>query len=174
MPRVPPGVIPRQGRLVTLLHRRDLPLLSPGRHSFSRRDLPSRGQGFRHRQEPPRQAWPNRVRFRYGLVVRLRLLSTFPHGKCSYHCSCHFRLQAGNVRLRGTFTPHVKRLHRCTKSPCAILQHLWNPLLRESWQRNPLDYARRSGPELCPQYSRVKGKCRVADAVEMILLPRPK
>ena len=41
---------------------------------------PSRGQGFGHHQEPPRQAWPNRVHIRYGLVVRLRLLSTLPHG----------------------------------------------------------------------------------------------
>lgn len=42
--------------------------------------LPSRGPGFGHCQEPPRQAWPNRVHIRYGLVVRLRLLSTLPHG----------------------------------------------------------------------------------------------
>ena len=31
-------------------------------------------------QVPPRLAWPNRVRFRYGLVILLRLLSTFPLG----------------------------------------------------------------------------------------------
>ena len=51
----------------------------PGRRR-GRWDLPSHGQGFGHRQEPPRQAWPNRVHIRCGLVVRLRLLSTFPHG----------------------------------------------------------------------------------------------
>ena len=42
--------------------------------------MPSRGPGFGHSQEPPRQAWPNRVHLRCGLAVRLRLLSTFPHG----------------------------------------------------------------------------------------------
>jgi hypothetical protein len=51
----------------------------PGRLRRSVRS-PSRGQGFGHSQQPPRQAWPNRVHLRYGLVVRLRLLSTFPHG----------------------------------------------------------------------------------------------
>jgi hypothetical protein len=51
----------------------------PGRPRRSQ-GSPSHGQGFRHSQELPRQAWPNRVHLRYGLVVRLRLLSTFPHG----------------------------------------------------------------------------------------------
>ncbi len=31
-------------------------------------------------QKSPRQAWPNRVRFRYGLEFLLGLLPTFPHG----------------------------------------------------------------------------------------------
>ena len=69
----------RHGRFRTLLHRRDLPCLSPGQTQRSV-GLPSHGQGFGHCQQPPRQAWPNRVHIRYGLVVRLRLLSTLPHG----------------------------------------------------------------------------------------------
>ena len=36
-----------------------------------------------------------------------------PHGKRSYH----FRLQAGNDRLGGTFTLLIKRLHRRTGPP---------------------------------------------------------
>jgi hypothetical protein len=51
----------------------------PGR-PFRSVGPPSHGQGFGHRLEPPRQAWPNRVHIRCGLVFRLRLLSTFPHG----------------------------------------------------------------------------------------------
>ena len=34
-------------------------------------------QGFTHCQESPRQVWPNRVHLRYGLFIRLWLLSTF-------------------------------------------------------------------------------------------------
>jgi len=34
------------------------------------------GQRFALCSHAPRQAWPNRVHFRYGLFIRLRLLST--------------------------------------------------------------------------------------------------
>jgi hypothetical protein len=41
---------------------------------------PAHGQGFDNHSESPRQAWPNRVHLRYGLVILLRLLSTPPFG----------------------------------------------------------------------------------------------
>jgi hypothetical protein len=51
----------------------------PGR-SMGSEGVPSRGPGFTLCEKAPRLAWPNQVRLRYGLVVCLRLLSTFPHG----------------------------------------------------------------------------------------------
>lgn len=41
---------------------------------------PSHGQGFEYHTDSPRLAWPNRVHYCYGLVFRLRLLSTLPRG----------------------------------------------------------------------------------------------
>ena len=45
-------------RFCTLRHRRELPRLSPGQTSPVR-GPPSRGQGFTHCQQAPRQAWQN-------------------------------------------------------------------------------------------------------------------
>jgi len=75
---------PPHGHFATVAFPRDVTAVTcrvypPGR-LLGRRDMPSRDQGFGHRSEPPRQAWPNRVHVRDGLVVRLRLLSTLPHG----------------------------------------------------------------------------------------------
>ena len=47
--------------------------------------------------------------FCYGLVIQLQLLSTLPHGN-----AVTLVVQAGNVRLEGTFTLLIKRLHRRT------------------------------------------------------------
>jgi len=62
-------------RFHTLSHRHGLPRLSPGQTLWSV-GSPSRGRGFAHCQEAPRQAWPNRVHCCYGLLFRLWLLST--------------------------------------------------------------------------------------------------
>ncbi len=72
------------GRFLTLLHRRELPRLSSGQTFRSVGFCLRAVKGSDIPEQPPRQAWPNRVHLRYGLVIRLRLLSTFPHGKCSY------------------------------------------------------------------------------------------
>jgi hypothetical protein len=68
----------RRDQFITLLHRRSLPRLSLGQ-TCSVDGIAVARQGFEFSQDSPRQAWPNRVRFRYGLVVHLRLLSTFVH-----------------------------------------------------------------------------------------------
>jgi len=68
----------RRGRFGTLLHRHGLPRRYPLERVRSR-TFRSHGQGFIHSQEAPRQAWPNRVRLRYGLVIRRRLLPTLLH-----------------------------------------------------------------------------------------------
>lgn len=70
----------RHGRFLTLLHRRDLPRLSHGQTQ--------RIEGFRRRavkgsditRSLPDRLGRSRVHLRYGRVIRLRLLSTSPHG----------------------------------------------------------------------------------------------
>jgi hypothetical protein len=82
----------------------------PGRPLRSK-GMPSHGQGFGHRKEPPRQAWPNRVHLRYGLVVRLRLLPTSPHGDAV----TTFDYRPRTLAWEGTCTLLIKRLHRRTR-----------------------------------------------------------
>ena len=72
---------------------------------------PSHGQGFGHCEQPPRQAWPNRVHLRYGLVVRLRLLPTSPHGDAV----TTFDYRPVTLAWEGTCTLPIKRLHRRTR-----------------------------------------------------------
>jgi len=62
------------------------------------------------RLHPPRQARPNRVHLCYGLVIRLRLLSTFPHG----NAVTTFDYRPVTSGLEGTSTLLIKRLHRRT------------------------------------------------------------
>jgi hypothetical protein len=83
LPTIPPPTttLPfRCDRFSTSHHRRSLSCLSLGLTSPVDGIVPSHDQGFEHSQESPRQAWPKRVRLRYGLVIHLRLLSTLPHG----------------------------------------------------------------------------------------------
>ena len=68
----------RHDRFSTLRHRHDLPVSLSGTTETSL-ETTSHRQGFADCQLAPRQGWPNQVHFRYGLVVRLRLLSTWYH-----------------------------------------------------------------------------------------------
>jgi len=98
-------------RFRTLLHRRELPRLSPGQTCLVR-GQPSRGQGF--------AALPA------GSPTGLAELSSLSlqTGRSLPGCSppplmgtqLHFQFQAGNVRLEGTCTLLIKRLHRRTRA----------------------------------------------------------
>jgi len=99
----------RHGRFGTLLHRRDLPRLSPGQAS------PVVGIAVaRSRVRTLLGASPTGLAESSSLALRTgRSSQVAPHPssrKRSYHC----RLQAGNVSLRGTSTLQIKRLHRRT------------------------------------------------------------
>ncbi len=67
------------------------------------------GQRFAHCSHAPRQAWPNRVHFRYGLFFRLRLLSTL-----SLENAVTFDYEVVTNSPVETFTQLFNRLHRRT------------------------------------------------------------
>ena len=99
----------RHGRFLTLLHRRDLPCLSPRRTSkvggICRRTV--KGSDIA-------RSLPDRLgRIEFTFVTDWSFVSG-----CSppffMKRSYHYRLQAGNVSLGGTCTLLVKRLHRRT------------------------------------------------------------
>ena len=101
----------RHGRFDTLLHRRDLPRLSPGQT-----DQVGGNAVARSRVQTSLGASPTGLAESSSLTLRTGCSSQVaPHPssrKRSYHC----RLQAGNVSLEGTCTLLIKRLHRRTRA----------------------------------------------------------
>ena len=83
--------------------------------------LPSvtfRGLDFATWQQARQTAGPNRVRFRFGLVVHFELLSTSPHGNAG---TLHYGPE--NVCPKGTSTLPIKHPHRRTatgSSQCGV------------------------------------------------------
>ena len=106
----PTTVLPfRHGRFRPLLHRRDLPCLSPGQTS--------KVSGIavaRSRVRAYTGASPTGLAESSSLALRTGLSSQVALHLSSRKRSYHSRLQAGNVRLEGTFTLLIKRLHRRT------------------------------------------------------------
>ena len=105
----PPHCHFRHGRFDTLLHRRDLPRLSPGQ------TLQVGGRAVaRSRVRASPAPSPTGLAESSSLALRIgRSSQVAPHPssrKRSYRC----RLQAGNVSLAGTSTLLIKRLHRRT------------------------------------------------------------
>ncbi len=109
LPTIPPPttVLPfRHGRFHPLLHRRDLPCLSPGQTS--------KVSGIavaRSRVRASTGASPTGLAESSSLALRTGLSS-----QVALHLSSRKR-SAGNVRLEGTFTLLIKRLHRRTVQP---------------------------------------------------------
>ena len=112
LPTIPPPatISPvRHGRFRTLLHRRDLPRLSPGQTS------PVGGIAVaRSRVRALLGASPTGLAESSSLALRTgrspQVAPHLPSRERSYHCW----IQAGNVSLRGTSTLLIKRLHRRT------------------------------------------------------------
>jgi len=99
----------RHGRFPTLRHRRDLPRLSPGQ------TLRSKGSAVaRSRVRTSLGASPTGLAESSSLALRTGHSSQIALHPSSRKRSYHCRLQAGNVRLRGTCTLLIKRLHRRT------------------------------------------------------------
>ena len=73
---------------------------------------PAHGQGFDNHSESPRQAWPNRVHLRYGLVILLGLLSTPPFGNAVTTIGHRLITTA----WQGTHTLLIKRLRGRTSA----------------------------------------------------------
>ncbi len=99
----------RHGRFHTLLHRRDLPCLSPGQTSKVGGIAVARS-----RVRTSLGASPTGLAESSSLALRTGHSSQVALHLSSQKRSYHFRLQAGNVSLRGTFTLLIKRLHRRT------------------------------------------------------------
>jgi hypothetical protein len=111
----------RHGRFSTLFHRRDLPRLSHGETQ--------RVEGSpvaRSRVRTSLGASPTGLAESSSLSLRTGCSSQVALHLSSRKRSYHIRLQADNVRLRGTSTPQIKRLRRRTSrpTPCAVT----NPL----------------------------------------------
>lgn len=112
LPTIPPPttISPfRHGRFHTLPHRRGLPCLSPGQTSKVGGIAVARS---RVRALPG--ASPTGLAESSSLSLRTGHSSQVALHLSSWKRSYHFRLQAGNVRLRGTSTLLIKRLHRRT------------------------------------------------------------
>ena len=121
LPTIPPPTtaLPfRHGRFHTLLHRRDLPRLSPGQtlkvggNAVARSRVRTLLAG-----SPTGLAESSSLSLRTGHSPQVALHP--PSQERSYHC----RIQAGNVSLAGTSTLLIKRLHRRTRSgtPCLTM-----------------------------------------------------
>lgn len=107
----PTTVLPfLRDRFHTLRHRRELPRLPPGQTCLVRGITVARSR-VRHLLAGSPTGLAEASSFCYGLVIQLQLLSTLPHGS-----AVTFVVQAGNVRLRGTFTLLINGLHRRTSS----------------------------------------------------------
>lgn len=108
----------RHGRFDTLLHRRDLPRLSPGQTSKVGGKAVARS-----RVRASLGASPIGLAESSSHKLRTGLSSQVALHPSSRKRSYHFRLQAGNVGLRGTCTLLIKRLHRRTSrhTPCAVI-----------------------------------------------------
>ncbi len=106
----------RHGRFDTLLHRRDLPRLSPGQTS---------GVGgiavARSRVRSLLGASPTGLAESSSLALRTGRSSQVALHLASQQRNYHFRLQAGNVSLERTSTFQIKRLHRRTRSRSPIV-----------------------------------------------------
>lgn len=104
----------RHGRFPTLHHRRDLPRLSPGQTRSSKGSAVTRSRVRTSLGASPTGLAESSSRsLRTGRSSQVALHPS--SRKRSYHC----RLQAGNVRLRGTCTLLIKRLHRRTSGELA-------------------------------------------------------
>ena len=99
------------GRFGTLLHRRELPCLSPGQ-TFQVGGIAV----ARSRVRTFLGASPTGLAESSSLMLRTGRSSQVALHPPSRERSYHFRLQAGNVSLRGTFTLLIKRLHRRTSA----------------------------------------------------------
>ena len=121
LPTIPPPttISPfRHGRFDTLLHRRDLPRLSPGQTS------PVEGISVaRSRVRALSGASPTGLAESSSLALRTGRSSQVAPHLSSRKRSYPYRLQAGNVSLRGTSTLQIKRLHRRTESWPLAKQH---------------------------------------------------
>ena len=108
----PTTVLPfRHGRFGTLFHRRDLPRLS---HRETQRVEGS--PVTRSRVRTLLAASPTGLAESSSLSLRTGRSSQVALHLSSRKRSYHFRLQADNVRLRGTSTLQIKRLHRRTRN----------------------------------------------------------
>jgi hypothetical protein len=119
LPTIPPPTtaLPfRHGSFPTLPHRRDLPRLSPGQTSKVGRIAVARS-----RVRASLGASPTGLAESSSHTLRTGRSSQVAPHLSSRKRSYHFRLQAGNVSLRGTSTLQIKRLHRRTSrhTPCA-------------------------------------------------------
>jgi hypothetical protein len=112
LPTIPPPTttLPfRHGRFDTLLHRRDLPRLSPRQTTWAGGIAVARSRvRALLGASPTGLAESSSHTLRTGSSSQVALHPS--SRKRSYHC----RLQAGNVSLRGTSTLLIKRLHRRT------------------------------------------------------------
>ena len=112
LPTVPPPTtaLPfRHDRFDTLLQRRGLPRLSP------RQTFPVSGIAVaRSRVRTLLGASPTGLAESSSQMLRTGRSSQVALHPSSRKRSYHYRLQAGNVSLRGTSTPQIRRLHRRT------------------------------------------------------------
>jgi len=99
----------RHSRFVTLHHRCDCPRLSSGQTSGVGRSAVAR-----IRVRTLIGASPTGLAESSSLLLRTGRSSQVAFHLPSRERSYHFRLQAGNVSLRGTSTLQIKRLHRRT------------------------------------------------------------
>ena len=112
LPTIPPPTtaLPfRHGRFHTLHHRRGLPCLSPGQTSKVGGIAVARS---RVRASPGTS--PTGLAESSSRTLRTGRSSQVALPPSSRKRSYHFRLQAGNVSLKGTYTLLIKRLHRRT------------------------------------------------------------
>jgi len=110
----------RHDRFVTLLHRRGLPRLSPGQ-TF-------RSDGIavaRSRVRTLLGGSPTGLAESSSLALRTGHSPQVALHPPSRERSYHFRIQAGNVSLVGTFTLLFKRLHRRTRACSACRDRRW-------------------------------------------------
>ena len=125
LPTIPPPTTTspfRYDRFSTLLHRRSLPRLSPGQ------TLPVEGNAVaRSRVRTSPGASPTGLAESSSHTLRTGRSSQVALHLSSRKRSYHFRLQAGNVSLRGTSTLQIKRLHRRTSrhAPRRLLKRRW-------------------------------------------------
>jgi hypothetical protein len=112
LPTIPPPTttLPfRHGRFGTLLHRRDLPRLSPGQTLWAGGIAVARS-----RVRALLGASPTGLAESSSHTLLTGCSSQVALHPSSRKRSYRYRLQAGNVSLRGTSTLQIKRLHRRT------------------------------------------------------------